>query len=39
MEEFTKLSERLTEAIMFSDTIKLEKAAEIAAEFNNTLGT
>ena len=37
VESFTKLSEALTEAIGFSDSSKLEKAEEIAADFESTL--
>jgi methyl-accepting chemotaxis protein len=37
VESFTKLSEALTEAIGFSDSSKLEKAAELAGEFDSTL--
>jgi methyl-accepting chemotaxis protein len=37
MDDFTKLSDTLTEAIGFSDTGKLQKASEIAQRFSATL--
>ncbi|MBN2321217.1 MAG: HAMP domain-containing protein [Acidobacteria bacterium] len=37
VESFTNLSEALTEAIGFSDSSKLEKAEEIATDFESTL--